>query len=142
VTDVRPPRPPDEDLTVLRPQFGGRPADSEPEWEPEPDVDEYPPDPEVTIDTQEISLAELRAAAADAGVELDEVEMPGHEVLDLAGVERGEARVAPVPPSTPAPVEPSDAAVPSGPDPDRGEGGRGGVNRAPDPLSDPQSGTP
>jgi cell division protein FtsQ len=62
--------------------------------------------------------------------------------VDLAGVERGEARVAPVPPSTPAPVEPSDGAAPSGPDPDRGDGRPGGLHPAPDPESDPQSGTP
>ena len=90
MTDVRPPMPPDDGVTVLRPEFGGRPRRRA---RAEPVVDEYPPDPEATEDTQEISLAELRAAAIAAGVELDEVEVPRREVVDLAAAERDEAPV-------------------------------------------------
>lgn len=120
VTDVRPPRPPDEEVTVLRPQFGGPTRDAEPEAEPDPapEVEEYPPDPEVAIDTQEISVTELRAAAAAAGVELDEVETPRREVVDLAGAERHEARVTPVPAPAPARSAAPDEPVGSGPEPD------------------------
>jgi cell division protein FtsQ len=117
VTDVRPPRPPDEGDTVLRPQFGGPMPDADPERDAAPEVEEYPPDPEVTVDTQEISLPELRAAAAAAGVELDEIEAPRREVLDLAGVERREAHAAPAP--TPAPGPAPDEATGAEPDPDQ-----------------------
>jgi cell division protein FtsQ len=93
MTDVRPPLPPDDNVTVLRPELDGPPAAAEPE--PVVEAEEYPPDPEETIDTQEISLTELRAAALAAGVEVDEVEVPVHGraggVVDLAGAEREEA---------------------------------------------------
>jgi cell division protein FtsQ len=126
VTDVRPPLPPDEGVTVLRPERRDARPDAAPERDPEPVVEEYPPDPEVAIDTQEISLAELRAAAAAAGVELDEVETPPRAVVDLAGVERREEETAPAP----APV-PAEGAGPDGPTDTGDEAG----NEAPDPES-------
>jgi cell division protein FtsQ len=93
MTDVRPPLPSDDHVTVLRPELDGPP----PAAEPEP-VEEYPPDPEETIDTQEISHAELREEADAAGVGLDEVEVPisrsADDVVDLAGAERAEAPAA------------------------------------------------
>ncbi len=106
MTDVRPPSPPDEGVRVLRPAFGGAPPDTgpesatvpqppAPEREPELEIEEYPADPEVGVDTQEISLAELRVAAEAAGVELDEVSIAPPVVVDLAGAERHEAHAEP-----------------------------------------------
>jgi cell division protein FtsQ len=106
--------PPDDDVTVLRPEFGGRPPEAE--REPEPVVDEYPPDPEATEDTQEISLSELRSAALAAGVELDEVEVPRREVVDLAAAEREEAPVEAAIEAAPEPeIEPEVVHEPAAP---------------------------
>jgi cell division protein FtsQ len=125
VTDVRPPLPPDEGVTVLRPQFGAPRPDVEPEHGSDSVVQEYPPDPEVAIDTQEISLAELRAAAAAAGVELDEVVAHRPDVVDLAAEERAEVPAAPAParpPAEPFAVDAGVAADQAGPEPDEEPG--------------------